>query len=243
MSKQHMATEETLLEIRNALETRGLISKLEWSEEAGAYTNASVAAMLDTKRDGMPYGVSIPKGSATECAKTGANAQMGTPVPGVVGVPASDPYAGVGPFWHMDVNGFVDADGTPHVTALDGDANFARDGSNGDVWVLAPVLWWKFDGTGENAVTITVSDSKLAGFEAQPQAYLPDGTLRPYMLYAKYVGVKGEDGYMHSWSGRKPWKRNVSHNSLITQCRTASTGYSGKSGAYDGHLKVMFLLK
>lgn len=226
-------------------------SKLHYDEATGTYTNDSIAAWLDATRDSKPYGISIPRGSAVACTKLGANAGIAAPTPGWVGHPAIDPYVGVGPFRHYDVNGYVDEDGTPHVTAFEGDGRFMRDGSNGDVFVLAPVLWTREDvvtlsrndGVSEEAVELWVSDVKLSGMSAQPQAYLPDGTLRPYMLYAKYPGVRGEDGYMHSYSGFECWIRSVSHNSLITQCRNATTGYSGKSVADDWYAKSMFLLK
>ncbi len=62
------------------------------------------------------------------------------------------------------------------------------------------------------------------------------------MLYAKYaLSIVG--GVARSVSGQKIANRNVSHNSLITQCKTASTGYAGKSFADDWYVKTMFLLK
>lgn len=235
----HKTVVPALEEIRDLLGA----TKLVWDNDKMCFTNESLSALMVSKRNGLAYGVSIPKGSATACTKTGANADIPAPTPGIIGRAAIDPYVGVGPFWYATVNGFVDEDGTPHVTAFEGDGNFKADGSNGNVWVLTPVLWWRIDESDSDAVILSVSDTRLSGMEAQPQAYLPDGTLRPYMLYAKYVGVKGDDDKMASLSGREPWVFNVSHNSLITQCDTANTGYSGKSIADDWYLKVMFLLK
>lgn len=242
MARYPFVSEKTGKRIAAALETMANMKDLKYDEEAGEYTVTGITSMLDAHKDGLSYGVSIPKGSATACTKIGANAGIANPTPGIVGRAASDPYAMVGPFVHFDVNARVDADGTPHVTAFEGDGRFRRDGSNGDVWVLAPVLWWLME-EGEASVSLSVSDSPAPGMVPQPQALLPDGNRRPYMLYAKYVGVKGDDGLMHSYAGRKPWNRNVSHNSLITQCANASTGYSGKSIADDWYLKTMFLLK
>ena len=239
----HPTTDETLRRIATAVERIAGANDLQWDEDAGRYTSDSVQRWLASMRDGKAYGVSIPKGSATECTKLGANAGIAVPTPGTSDTPAIDPYAGVGPFVHFDANGYVDADGTPHVTAIEGDGRFARDGSNGNVWVLAPVLWQNMDETDSTAVTLYVSDTQLAGMEAQPQAYLPDGTLRPFMLYAKYAGADDGNGMMASVSGRKPWTYVVSHNSLITQCANASTGYSGKSVADDWYTKAMFLVK
>ncbi len=216
---------------------------LVWDDDNGYYTNASISNMLTAKRDGLAYGVSIPKGSTVACTKTGANAGIAAPTPGYVGTPAVDPYTQLGPFLHYNVNGYVDADGTPHVTAFEGDGNYAIDGSNGSVWVLAPVLYWLMDTSDSDAVTLSISDTNISGLGAQPQAYLPDGTRRPYMLYAKYAGSDNGSSSMVSVSGAPFWNFSVSHNSLITQCATASTGYSGKSIADDWYVKVMFLLK
>lgn len=239
----HVASEETLQRVATSLERIANQKEPIWDETTGRYTNQSITAMLAAQKNGLAYGVSIPKGSAIACTKIGANAGIAAPTPGYIGSPAIDPYAQLGPFVHYDVNGFVDADGTPHVTAIEGDGNFKRDGSNGNVWVLAPVLWWNMDETGNDAVTLSVSDTKLAGMSAQPQAYLPDGSMRPYMLYAKYIGSNDGEGNMVSVSGAKPWSRNLSHNTLITACNNATTGYSGKSIADDWYLKTMFLLK
>lgn len=218
-----------------------------WDPERGQYEDSSVARWVASWADGLAYGVSMPKGSATACTKTGANAGVANPTPGWVGSPGVDPYATIAPFRHVEVNGFVDADGTPHVTGIQGDGRYARDGSNGDVWILAPNLWWSVAEDSES-VTFTVSDVQLVGMSPQPQAYLPDGTRRPYMLYAKYAGtvtgagtVAGE--MMHSYSGRESTTYTISHDTLVTLCRNGTTGYSAKSVADDWYVKVMFLLK
>ena len=209
---------------------------------AGEYDPASLAAWMLRKRDGQIYGVQIPKGLATACTKTAANAGIANPTPGVIGTPAVDPYRDKGPFFYREVNGYVTPDGVPHVTAFAGDATFSRTGSNGDVWILAPNLFWRFSDDGADSVTISISDVRRPGFEVQPKGKLPNGQRRPYMLYAKYM-LSIVDGTAQSISGQPPASRNVSHDSLITQCKNATTGYSGKSYADDWYMKVMFLLK
>lgn len=211
----------------------------------GRYTNASLAMWLMTLRNGKQYGTLVPKGAESAYTKSRANAGIANPTPGHVGTPAIDPYDGEGgPYFHVDVNGGADPDGTPFVTKIRGiDDDFALDGSQGDVWVLAPTLWWRWDASNELYSEMVVSDSPLPGLWAQPNAYLPSGQIRPYMLYAKYGGGKGEDGKMHSYSGLPLWIRQVSHNSTITQCQTATTGYSGKTTADDWYVKAMFLSK
>lgn len=209
---------------------------------SGRYTNDSIAAWLSTMRDGRPYGVSVPKGLTVACAKTRSNAGIANPVPGTAAAPGTDPYTTIGPFFHTLVNGGVDADGTPYVTAIEGDGRFSLRPDAGDVFVLAPTLYWLFE-DGDGACEVVVSDAPLAGLSPQPKAELPSGALRPYMLYARYGLSFDADGNARSISGGKIANRTVSHDSMITSCKNATTGYSGKSYADDWYVKVMFLLK
>lgn len=213
----------------------------EWNATLGEYPAAQLELWLKRIRDGKSYGIEIPKGLATGCTKLGANAGIAVPIPGTNAVPAVDPYTQRGPFTYFEVNGFVDPDGSPHVTAIMGDGRFTRDGSNGDVWTLAPVLFWRWVNLAD-AVQLWVCDTELAGFTAQPKALLPSGAQRPFMLYAKYA-MSIVNGTARSISNQPPASRNVSHNSLIAQCKNATTGYSGKSLADDWYTKAMFLLK
>ncbi len=210
-----------------------------YDEGTGRYDNESIAAWLARMRDGKNYGVSIPKGSATACTKTGANAGVANPVPGVIGRRAVDPYAGKGAFLFFEVNGGVDADGTPYVTAIDGDGRFSR---KEDTWVMAPVLYTLETETDE-AVNLTVSDTRQPGMARQPAAVLPSGAQRPYMLYAKYALSVDADGKPRSVSGAPVKTRTVSHDSGIGLMKTASTGDSLKAAADDWYVKAMFLLK
>ena len=234
----------------------GVPSTPTWDASAGCYDNASVRAWLSTVRDGREYGVSIPLTASTTLTKLGANAGMAVPTLSVGSVAGVDPYRGVGPFVYAEANGYVDSDGTPHVTAIRGGEAFSR--TDADVFVLAPVLYVKYV-TNADTMEIWVSDTWHPGYELQPHATLPDGTARPYMLYAKYPlgyvesGGSGA-GHAASRSGLQPWTMSatnasgaastaVSHDGLISIMATATTGYSGRSVADDWYLKVMFWLK
>ena len=183
MAKTHIADHETLERVAIALESMGASTVPIFNEEIGRYTNASIAAWLAKMRDGKNYGVSIPKGSSTACTKTGANAGIANPQPGVIGRAAVDPYVGHGAFLFFEVNGGVDADGMPYVTAIDGDGRFSR---KDDTWILTPVLY-TLETETDDAVNLTVSDTRQPGMKRQPAALLPNGAQRPYMLYAKYA--------------------------------------------------------
>ena len=175
MAKTHIADHETLERVAIALESMGASTVPIFNEETGRYTNASIAAWLAKMRDGKNYGVSIPKGSSTACTKTGANAGIANPKPGVIGRAAIDPYVNMGPFAFFEVNGGVDADGTPYVTAIDGDGRFSREN---DTWIMTPVLY-TLETETDDAVSLTVSDTRQPGMKRQLAALLPNGGQRP----------------------------------------------------------------
>lgn len=238
MGKTHIADHETLERVAIALESMGASTVPIFNDETGRYTNASIAAWLAKMRDGKNYGVSIPKGSATACTKTGANAGIANPKPGIIGRAAIDPYVNHGAFTFFEVNGGVDADGMPYVTAIDGDGRFSR---TDDTWIMTPVLY-TLDTETNDAVNITVSDTRQPGMKRQPAALLPNGAQRPYMLYAKYALSVDAEGKPRSVSGAQV-KRFVSHDNGVSLMKTATTGDSFKTAADDWYVKVMFLLK
>lgn len=238
MAKTHIADHETLERVAIALESMGAASVPIFNEETGRYTNASIAAWLARMRDGKSYGASIPKGSSTTCTKTGANAGIANPKPGVIGRAAIDPYVNHGPFTFFEVNGGVDADGMPYVTAIDGDGRFSRED---DTWIMAPVLY-ALETETDDAVNLAVSDTRQPGMKRQPGALLPNGAQRPYMLYAKYGLSVDTDGKPRSVSGAQV-KRFVSHDTGISLMKTATTGDALKTAADDWYVKVMSLLK
>ena len=90
------------------------------------YTTESIQQFLAAYRDSLIYGIQVPKSAATVCTKTGANAGIANPVPGIIGTPAVDSYVKRGPFLTVECNAWVDVDGWPHVTAIQGDPTFSR---------------------------------------------------------------------------------------------------------------------
>lgn len=236
--------EDTGRRIAQAIEALAASKTLEWDETNGRYTDESVVAYLAQFKNGLSYGLSEPLTSAVACTKLGANAGIQNPTPGYVGVPAIDPYTQLGPFAYLLCNGVVDADGSPHVTAIQGDGNFALDGTNGNVWNLHNVIYYRTETTGSAVVTY-ISDTKLSGMSAHPKCYKPNGGLRPFMLTAVYpLGQNPHSSNAaSSISGVRCRTRDVSHNALITICGNASTGYSGKSTYDDWYVKTMFKMK
>ena len=227
--------------IASELEER--ILYMHYDERTGRYTNTSIEAWLRGKRNGLTYGVEVPKSNIVECTKIGANQGIAVPTPGKIGTPAIDPYSAIGgPFFYMEVNGGCENSGVPYVVAINGDKNFNRAHSDEDTCILTPVLYTHEVET-DTTMHIYISDTKYPGYEPEAGAFLPDGTLRPYMLRAKYPLSKDSQGRPRSTSGIKPLTRTVSHNSLIDIMNTKTTGYSGKTQNDEWYVKIMFLMK
>ena len=202
-------------------------------------------------RDARVYGATIPMDGGTICTKTQDNAGIANPVPSTLASPGSDPYATIPAFYHRDVCGYPDANGVPHVTSMDGDGIFRRDGSTGAVCVMIPPLFWSLtydtptvDGASE--AYLRVSNTPLPGLRPMPEGVNPDGTLRPYGLIPKYV-LGMLDGKYTSASGLQPATRTISHDSLVDllsdQNSEDGTSWSGMSRLARWYVQAMFLLK
>ena len=202
-------------------------------------------------RDARVYGATIPMDGGTICTKTQDNAGIANPVPSTLASPGSDPYATIPAFYHRDVCGYPDANGVPHVTSMDGDGIFRRDGSTGAVCVMIPPIFWSLtydtptvDGASE--AYLRVSNTPLPGLRPMPEGVNPDGTMRPYGLIPKYV-LGMLDGKYTSASGLQPATRTISHDSLVNllsdQNSEDGTSWSGMSRLARWYVQVMFLLK
>lgn len=194
----------------------------------GYYVNETVTAWLARKFDGKIYGYSEPKATATKVTKTGANAGLPNPTLGTLTERGESVYRDIGPTQWYAAKGYVDADGVPHIKVIwDVDTKEDWDACKDNVWSLRPVVYYSVDESGVS-VNGQLSDTWHQGMRPNPRAYLPDGTLRPYMLEARH-GLAFEDGVGVSKPGLKGYGRDVSHNSLITKLDYANTGYSGKT--------------
>ena len=234
-----LAVEDGALAVSAALRTP------HFDATAGRYDNESIRRWLDSGRDGKVYSVLIPRYSsstATACVKADANAGL-VCEPSTVSSAGRDDYRNLGPFETWEVNGGADSDGSPFVTAFkDVDGDFDRRGGNGDVWMMRRTMWYRYEPeySGQYA-RLSVCDTERDGFELQPGAKLPDGTVRPYMLFSKYSGGL-LDGKLASASGLKALNRTVSHDSLLTYRNAKGAQYSGKTISHDFIDKVDMLL-
>ena len=225
----------------NNAASRATSAVLEYDQTTGTYTRSSIEAFVRKYRDAKVYGYRQYKSTETDLDKLIANKDIVVPIPGTSEVPADDDYIERGPFFWYNVNGKVDPYGNLDVTAVEYDAKFSLTDPDGDVATLTPTLYYRTVETDEYIDTY-VCDSPLAGFKIQPHGETPDGKPRPFMLYAKYAASQDADGRIRSVSGAKPLLF-VSHNSLITLCDNADTGYSAYNSGDDWYIKTMFMLK
>lgn len=153
-------------------------------------------------------------------------------------------YENIGLFMSIDVNAYVDENDNYHVTAMKGDGRFKADGSNGDVYVMAMPGYIKRY-SDENVWGISYSDVMYPGYEIIDEAVKPDGTIRPYLLHARYAAGRNphENNNLASISGVPPEYVGMSHNGQIDKFKEKGVQYSGKTSHDDFYVQLMFWLK
>ena len=153
-------------------------------------------------------------------------------------------YEQIGLFMSIDVNAYVDENDDYHVTAIKGDGRFKNDGSMGDVYVMAMPGYQKRY-ADQNVWGISYSDAMHPGFELLDEAVKPDGTIRPFLLHAKYAAGrnKHENNNLASISGVYPEYVGMSHNGQITEFLKKGPQYSGKTSHDDYYVQLMMWLK
>lgn len=175
--------------------------KPQWDEDAGRYSNESVSNWLDLYADGLVYGVRIPLydySPVTSAIKTGANAGLVLEASTEAASGRND-YEGKKLFMCPRVNGGVDKDGMPYVTAIEGlDDRFDPVASN--TFALRPVYYVRY-AKGSQYYDKEFTDSPRDGFSPVRGAYTSGGELRPFLLRACYMD---SDGAFSSKSGTVP---------------------------------------
>ena len=215
----------------------------EYDESNGQYTNESIEGYFANGRNGKEYGIRIPKTAETDCIKLGANANIPVPTTSTIASPGNDPYISEGgPFRYLVSNCGVEDNGVPFCTGIKGDDHFSFKPAKYQVVSMIPIFWIKIE-VYETYIDLWISDTWHPGYKVFAGSVLPDGSLRPYIPIARYgLSIDGE-GNARSVSGAKCETLTVSHNSLITKCKTATTGYSGKTSMDELYVKIMFLMK
>lgn len=158
----------------------------------------------------------------------------------------TDDYAGLPLFAVVDCNWEVDAETLePVITAIDGITDgFARSDPSVYVGVLQMSGWHYWI---ERKETYThgysaVRNVPYANLEPIPESVRADGTIRSWVLHAKYVARKTSSGALTCCSGVIPtgW---MSHNTIHTAAKINGHQYSGETTADDAFLKLMMMIK
>ena len=199
----------------------------------------------DSLRTGKIYTVEFNKFATSPSplgTKKDDNAGL-TIVPSTNILAGQDDYKRIGLFRSIDVNAYVDANGDYHVTAIVGDSRFKRDGTNGDVYVMAMVGYQKMFSTA-TTWGVSYSDARHPGYEILSEAVKLNGQVRPYLLHAKYVaGINPIGGKLASISGVSPEWAGMSHDGQIDKFKLKGTQYSGKTSHDDYYVQLMAWLK
>ena len=220
----------------------GVVDGTKFNYDGAKHVVSNVREYFDAHRDGRTYGVRFPLYSfsnSPDGVKVGDNAGL-TVVPSTNYRAGRDDYAGLSAFRVFDANVTVADDGTPVVKAIKGLAgNYAKDGSNGDVFVITVPGFYRFE-FDTNYCTIWYSDTQYDGYSPMPGALLPDGSLRPCMAYAKYP-LSNYGGKASSVSGQIP--ASMSEQGSVGVPTSKGKGYSGKTSADTFYVQLMHMLK
>ena len=220
----------------------GVVDGTKFAYDGAKHVVSNVRQNFDAHRDGRTYGVRFPLYSfsnSPDGVKVGDNAGL-TVVPSSNYRAGRDDYAGLSAFRVFDANVAVADDGTPVVKAIKGLAgNYAKDGSNGDVFVITTPGFYRFE-FDTNHCTIWYSDTQYDGYSPMPGALLPDGSLRPCMAYAKYP-LSNYGGKAASVSGQIP--ASMSEKGSVAVPTSKGKGYSGKTSSDTFYMQLMHMLK
>ncbi len=176
-----------------------LQSKIYFNEKTQRYEG--IGEWLNSRRDGLIYGVKIPKYSfstTTTATKIGANANL-ILEPSTETSAGRNDYENIVLFECIRCNGGVDADGMPYVTAIEGlDGRF--DPIKNNTYIITPVYYRKITSDTQYS-TFEYTDTPTTGFTACYGAYTATNVLRPFILRACYLD---SDGKCSSKSGTIP---------------------------------------
>ena len=181
-----------------------------YNAATGRYDN--LADWISLQLDGLVYGVQEPLydySPATTAVKVDANAGLVLEASTDSSAGRND-YLGKALFLCPRVNGGVDADGQPYVTAIEGYDD--RFDPTKNTYVLTPVYYERHTLEG-NYVVHRYTDTPRAGFSACSGAY-QKGKPVPFILRACFLDA---DGTMSSRSGTQP-ATNVGSPSKVGHC-------------------------
>ena len=178
---------------------------------------------------------------SSDGTKTGDNAGLQC-TPSVGQTAGRDDYASLPLFAVADCNVTLDADGKPHVTAIDGIAGGFQRYDPTKIVCCMQMTGWMRAVEEEDVFGFDYTDQPEAeGFAPLPEAVeLKDNAVRSWVVHCKY----GAGDTWGSCSGVPLRVWDVSHNSQLTGIRNAwGNRYCGFTSADDAFLKRMLYIK
>lgn len=185
----------------------------EYDKQLKRYDNDSIVRWIDSFADGLVYGVTYPKydtNPTPEAVKTDANEGLVLEPSTLTKVGRND-YIGKKLFMCPRVNGGVDSDGMPYVTAIEGiDTRFNPYENN--TFVLTPIYYQKID-ESNGYQHLQYCDSPKSDFQKSFTQNI-NGRTTPFYLRACYLD---SDGNLSSLSGKIPshrWNEEASYHHI-----------------------------
>lgn len=218
------------------------LALLRYNEETGRYDG--VGDWLNYRRDGLIYGIKIPKYSfsnAVTATKTGANAGLVLEASTETHAGRND-YQGKALFECIRCNGGVETDGMPYVTAIEGyDDKFDP---KENTFTITPVYYRRIVSDTQYD-TFEYTDTPQTGFTPCFGAYTSDNKLRPYILRACYMDSDGKCSTKSGTLPATPRVGSVSHSTSwdFTNSKNRNDGLTYKTyGDFCYQLDFMELM-
>ena len=168
---------------------------------------------------------------------------LGAAKPSTNTVVGADPYCKQFAFWTVECEYEIDTNGEIEIKSVDKvDGTFTRAGTNGMVGVAQKSAWMSLVDDGVNWWKY-YRTSRKAGYFPLPECVAPDGTIRAFMVHAKYMGGLDAAGKPTSATGLAPLNYTYSHNSQIAEWRKRGANYAGISICDIAFRIHMFQLK
>lgn len=181
--------------------------------------------------------------TSSEGTKSGDNANL-VCIPSTDTEANRDDYAGLPLFAVSTVNWILDENGNPLITAIKG-IHDTYEQYNPEKYVgVMQMTGYTYTEESDTTYTIGYTANKNAahaGLKPLPEAVAVDGTVREFVLHAKYMS-KTVNGKMTSCSGLIPtvWQ---SHNTTITLSNANGAMYSGSTVIDWSFLVLMTMIK
>jgi hypothetical protein len=220
-----------------------------WFEYNGSEIMDDLSALCDKwyeiTRTGWRGGTRFNDPSISDISlgvKTGDNSPLSC-VPSTSTASNTDDYAGIPLFACRDCNWILDADGEPHITAIEGIKSatpFERYNPTRFVGVLQMAGWQRVDSDATSYIYLYTDEIGAAGFNPLPEAVRMDGSIRSWVVHTKYAA--GDNLGSYSGAPIRAW--DMSHNTCLTGFRSAwGNRYCGRTTADEAFIKWMVYLK